>query len=68
MGVELSQCVSQFPARLLLRQENHPLEIDRQAEAEYGLDEDADCLGIIKKIRCELSSLFELNKHKYVDS
>ena len=48
VGVELSQCVSQFPARLLLRQENHPLEIDRQAEAEHGLDEDADCLGIIK--------------------
>ena len=44
MSVELSECVPQLPARLLLRQEHHPLEVDRQAEAEHGLDKDADCL------------------------
>ena len=44
MSVELSKCVPKLPARLLLRQDHHALEVDRQAEAEYGLDKDADRL------------------------
>ena len=44
MSVELSECVPKLPARLLLRQDHHALEVDRQSEAEHGLDKDADCL------------------------
>ena len=44
MGVELVEGLPQLFARLLLRKQDHPLEVDRKAEAEHGFHEHAEGL------------------------
>ena len=44
MGVELVERLPQLFARLLLRKQDHPLEVDRKAEAEHGFHKHAEGL------------------------